>query len=525
MAVFAAGRGTRLRVPPVYVWLGSLAVPLLALIGWGAVSWQVMEGAARRDASRNAEILREYVLRVVQTQQTLLQAADILAQDRPEQEIRSRAFHEELNRLERGYEFKIRLGIVTPQGRLIVSSRSFPVDDDVSQRRYFTDLQQPGKQISFQRVSLVTTREEALVIAMRRTDGSGGLVVSAVDLTPIQAFLQQMALEPGSAASIMREDGVLLVRQVPISGEIVVGPDSPAMRAVGASDAGVYEAYAAADGILRIYGFQKVGSLPLYANFGVSKDALSTVWLHRLLIVAAVLFLLAALGTVAWVQTLRRAALEFDHKLLAEAQATAALKDQMLRELNHRVKNNLQAIQSLIQFRSRTETSPVLIELSHRVWAIAEVHDILYNTGRMSEIDMGTFMERLCANPSVIPPERGLRLETQLESLVVPLRDAGAIALAAVELLTNAVKHAYPDGRTGTIRVSIARQGSEGVLTIADDGIGLPQAAGGRRSGLRIVQGLAAQIEGSLESRSDGGTVHVFRFPLGPQEEGGGPMA
>lgn len=520
MAVFEAGRGARLSVAPVYVWLGSLAVPLLALIGWGAVSWQVMEETARRDAFRNAEILREYVLRVVQTQQTLLQAADILAQGRSEQEVRSRSFHEELNRLERGYEFKIRLGIVSPAGRLIVSSRTFPVDDDVSQRRYFTDLKQPGQQISFQRVSLVTTKEEALVIAVRRTDGSGGLVVSAVDLTPIQAFLQQMAQEPRSAASIMREDGLLLVRQVPMTGEVVIGPESPAMQAIGTDDSGIYETHAASDGTLRIYGFQKVGTLPLYANFGVSKEALTAVWFQRLLIVAAVLVLLAALATVAWVQTLRRAALEFDHKLLAEARATAALKDEMLRELNHRVKNNLQAIQSLIQFRSRTETSPVLIELSHRVWAIAEVHDILYNTGRMSEIDMGTFMERLCASPSVIPPERGLRLETRLDSLVIPLRDAGAIALAAVELVTNAVKHAYPDGRSGTIRVSLTREGPEGVLTVADDGIGLPQGAGGRRSGLRIVQGLANQIEGRLDSRTEGGTVHVFRFPLGPAEEG-----
>jgi two-component sensor histidine kinase len=138
---------------------------------------------------------------------------------------------------------------------------------------------------------------------------------------------------------------------------------------------------------------------------------------------------------------------------------------------------------------------------------MARVHTLLYNSPDLASLDLQEYLKDLATEIAEAfgAEERGIRTEIDIEPMAVPLDTAVPLAFIAVELLTNAFKHAFPPGRTGSIRVAAARSGADGVLAISDDGVGLSgKASAGRSLGLTIVGKLVQQIGGRLERTSDG---------------------
>jgi two-component sensor histidine kinase len=184
------------------------------------------------------------------------------------------------------------------------------------------------------------------------------------------------------------------------------------------------------------------------------------------------------------------------------------------------VKNNLQIVQSLLRLGARDlrpEQQEPFEAAVRRIGAMARVHTLLYNSPDLSSIDLRDYLDGLVQEvaESYGADERGVAVVLDVEPVQVPLDTAVPLAFIAVELLTNAFRHAFPEDRGGTVIVRGRNVDGHGELEVSDDGVGLPEPEPGRRSlGLTIVGKLVRQIEGELQAPEPGGSTFRIRFPL-----------
>ena len=187
-------------------------------------------------------------------------------------------------------------------------------------------------------------------------------------------------------------------------------------------------------------------------------------------------------------------------------------KETLLKEIHHRVKNNLQIISSLLYLQSSALVDPVarqaLRESQDRVQSMGLVHEQLYRSSNFSAVDFGEHLKEIAANiaGSYGAMNPRVRVETELESVAVDLDLAIPVSLIFNEILTNAFKHAFPRERAGKIDVAFHRDGSDNlVLRVSDDGVGLPKNLDWETApslGLKIVRNLTEQIHGELYAQS-----------------------
>jgi two-component sensor histidine kinase len=221
---------------------------------------------------------------------------------------------------------------------------------------------------------------------------------------------------------------------------------------------------------------------------------------------------------------------ELDARLLAttqdaldEQRKAASEREVLLREIYHRVKNNLQIVQSLLRLGSRDlkpDQREPFESAVRRIGAMARVHTLLYNSPDLASIDFKDYLDELLRELSegFAAEERSIEHVLDAHSLRLPLDTAVPLAFVAVEILTNAFRHAFPEGRPGTINVHAWREGKVGKLRIQDNGIGLtPGQRSKRQLGLTIVAKLVQQIGGTLEEPPPGASTFTITFPL---EEG-----
>lgn len=192
-------------------------------------------------------------------------------------------------------------------------------------------------------------------------------------------------------------------------------------------------------------------------------------------------------------------------------------REALLREVHHRVKNNLQMMTSLLNLQIRSETSETLRqklrEMQGRLSALSIVHKKLYGGDDIAAVDLANLLGELCRQlgSAYRIEQRGIVLEVDAAPLLTDLDHAIPFALLVTEAVTNALKHAFPDGRAGKVLVSLAQTGPEVVLRIADDGVGLASPAlaepnrGSGALGLTLMRGMARQLDGTFELRFDHG--------------------
>jgi two-component sensor histidine kinase len=201
--------------------------------------------------------------------------------------------------------------------------------------------------------------------------------------------------------------------------------------------------------------------------------------------------------------------------------ATLREKDVLIEEVHHRVKNNLQVITSLLGLQARTIKDPAtrkkFEESRYRIQAMAILHEILYESSSLAEIDFADYIRRMVehlvrsygAAPRV-------RTEVHLEALQCHRDVALPCGLIVNELLSNAFKYAFPSGKSGAIRV-VLRRGPQGKvhLMVRDNGVGLPLGLDWNTSptlGLRLVRTLARQIDADLKIRGREGAFFSITF-------------
>jgi PAS domain S-box-containing protein len=189
--------------------------------------------------------------------------------------------------------------------------------------------------------------------------------------------------------------------------------------------------------------------------------------------------------------------------------ASLAEKEVMLREIHHRVKNNLQVVSSLVNLQANLTSNPTVLEAlkttSNRIRSMALLHEILYRDPNLAHIDFTVYVESLCRHIVLSSGEVASRVQivTDIFNIGMPLEKSVPCGLIINELVTNAFKHAFPDNRAGSITVSLQplaatnEQGKQLQLRVRDDGIGLPSGIDPLQTkslGLKLVSTLALQL-------------------------------
>lgn len=205
------------------------------------------------------------------------------------------------------------------------------------------------------------------------------------------------------------------------------------------------------------------------------------------------------------------------------ALATAlAAKEVLLREVHHRVKNNLQVISSLLNMQAETlpaEAHCRLDDSQRRVRSMALVHEQLYCREQSDQLDFADYATSLTSDLRIAYgiDSSIVSLRLDLEPVLLHVDQAIPCALILNELVTNSLKYAFPERRDGEILVALHRLDNQVTLRIADNGVGLPPGFDWRQSnslGLRIVHILTRQLSGTLDSRSGHGADFSLTFAI-----------
>ncbi|MBW4576629.1 MAG: amino acid permease [Aphanothece sp. CMT-3BRIN-NPC111] len=202
--------------------------------------------------------------------------------------------------------------------------------------------------------------------------------------------------------------------------------------------------------------------------------------------------------------------------------ASLAEKEVLLKEIHHRVKNNLQVISSLLKLQSRYTQEPhtleVLKESQNRVKSMALIHEKLYQSQDLGRIDFADYIHTLTKNLvySYSGDINAVQLEIQVEPVNLNLDTAIPCGLLINELVSNALKHAFPDNRKGKIFINFNPIDNEQFLLIVkDNGVGFPLDLDWQNTktlGLRLISSLASQLQGTLEMESRPETVFNLKF-------------
>jgi two-component sensor histidine kinase len=201
-------------------------------------------------------------------------------------------------------------------------------------------------------------------------------------------------------------------------------------------------------------------------------------------------------------------------------------KEVLLKEIHHRVKNNLQVVSSLLNLQSgyvRDQSDVEMFrESQNRIRSMALIHEKLYQSGNVSLVDFPQYARSLATTlfRSYRSDESNVSLEVDFGDVSLGIDAAVPCGLIINELLSNALKHAFPAGRGGKVTLGLRAQGGMMRLTVKDDGIGFPRGLDLTRPeslGLQLVNTLVAQIGGVLEVDRSNGTE--FRIAFAPTEE------
>jgi len=199
-------------------------------------------------------------------------------------------------------------------------------------------------------------------------------------------------------------------------------------------------------------------------------------------------------------------------------------KDTLLREVHHRTKNSLQMLGDLLFLQSEVLTGSkekqALEDSFNRIFAIARLHEQLYQSLESGRIRLGEYLEQLVAGFRSVYPEADIRLVSAPEPILLDVDRAIHTGLIVNELVTNALKHAFAE-RRGSVRVCLRPVGPLLELTVSDDGKGLPPGfdlAQSTSLGLRIVHILTRRLHASVEVEGRQGTAFTLRFPLKSEE-------
>ena len=214
---------------------------------------------------------------------------------------------------------------------------------------------------------------------------------------------------------------------------------------------------------------------------------------------------------------------QLDEKEKAELNLKASLqeKELLLKEVHHRVKNNLQIMSSLLRLQSANlpagQTKEVFLESENRIKAMAIVHNKLYDSNSYDRIDFADYAKTLIKNLFISLGVRTylISYNVQIEETFLNIDTAIPLGLIINELVSNSLKYAFPDNRSGSIDIKLEKDNGDFSLIVKDNGIGVKDIAEIKtkgKLGMTLVRLLSHQIDGTVNSDFSNGATHIIKF-------------
>jgi len=198
-------------------------------------------------------------------------------------------------------------------------------------------------------------------------------------------------------------------------------------------------------------------------------------------------------------------------------------KDSMLREIHHRVRNNLQIVISLLRMQSRRTKNQkfkaMAVDCEQRIMALASIHEELYTTDDLGSINCQTYFRRISDHLLHMYGMENVSIHVNALDMRLSINEAIPCGQIFHELVSNALKYAFLDGREGVVSMHMAHTTERIEFTIEDNGVGLPAGFDFHtcgNMGLELVRLLTEQLDGSLELSRNGGTRWKISFPSSP---------
>ncbi|MBL0405636.1 PAS domain-containing protein [Microvirga aerilata] len=221
---------------------------------------------------------------------------------------------------------------------------------------------------------------------------------------------------------------------------------------------------------------------------------------------------------------------ELDRRHALESVLTESIREKdrllgqrsvLLHEVNHRAKNSIALAISMLRLQvarqGNHEVSQALENAIQRLDHLARIHELLYrqDSNDVQSVDMAGYLTELCRNFSHLqsPEDHRIELMGDADDITLDVDRAINVALIAGEAITNALKHAFPDKRRGAVRVGLHHEGDDVLLSIEDNGVGLPAQPRVGSMGMRLIEGMARSLNGTLTIEGNQGTQIAVRFP------------
>ena len=452
-------------------------------------------------------------------------------------------------------------------GTLVCSAQVVAKGVNIKNADTFLAAQKTGGMVVSPVVNSRTTNEKVIgsQIALRKPDGGfDGTIAITLETHWFQDILRQHPAPEGAAITVFDRNGVMLAATDKALAPAIIA----ASRKAGLPDGASLQARDAGNSAWH-FGLAALPGNSIFVAYGMPESRLfGETYLHVgidfLLPIFMILFAWGAIWistdrqVTHWIVYLRRIAAAYrkghytirpdlagapaEFQLLGDAMSDMAeniqdrdkrlreavtIKTTMIREIHHRVKNNLQIVMSLLSIQATQVKDPgardALLQAQTRINALALVHRILNELEDQSTLDLRQLLEELSRQIAEgMGDTDHVKIKVDVPSMVVSSSVAVALALFTVEALTNIYKHAYPARTDGVIQVSLKPDAPGKLkLAIADDGVGFAMDDTGRSVGSRLIRTFGAQLGGTAQVSSEAGrgTVVALVFP-DPRGEG-----
>jgi len=348
----------------------------------------------------------------------------------------------------------------------------------------------------------------------RRLERNGAFAGAIAAYLPGDVLAQtwsEAALGAQSTVAVTREDGWMVTRY-PLPPQAIDLSGTQLFASLKDAPEGTYVSDSSpVDKVSRRVGYVSLPDLGLVVTASMSRTSTTDAFLARAgqtAVVTAPIFIAMVL-LCGWAIALL---IRHDRNRVELEQALERNRV-LFKEIHHRVKNNLQQVASLI----RLQQAPAAMkeDLTRRITAMSAVHQHIYESDQFGVLDAEAYLARVLKSLSESAPP-GVRLEWSLSPLQLSPDQALPLGLIVNEIVLNAFKHGFPDGRAGLVSIRLERplEGNEAVLVVQDNGVGMAETpAGGIGLGTRLISGLAQQLGGQTTVTRENGVRVELRFP------------
>lgn len=403
--------------------------------------------------------------------------------------------------------------VIAADGRTLFSTDPDIQEIDITDRPYFSE---PAAGADWYLSNLMVSRlsGDQIFVFSRRLERNGqfaGVAVISFSADILADAWASLDLDRNSAVVLFRNDGRLIARypMIEINDEL---PDREFYAEyLSGSESGTVRTVSPLDGVERVISYRGVPGSNIVAASAIDLEtALAPAWRGIMLILVLSMPAIASLAfALWWIASL----INRDQRTKRQLIETVEHNQMLVRDTHHRVKNNLQAIMSMI--RMHRLPADIKMDLQARIAAMSAVHEHLYRLDRFVEVDaaelLPALVRRLLAGDT-----RQIEVNYDVDNILIDHDHATSLALVVCEVVTNTLKYAFERNRTGTIRLSLKPLPEGGArLVITDDGRGFDPEAHTQGLGMKLISAMMRQLGGSSSYCMEGGAV--FEAYIGPE--------